>query len=773
MFKAIMIGAGARGIGVYGDYALHHQDEITFVGVAEPDPVRRGYFALQHRLSLENQFSDYLPILEKERFADVCFICTQDSMHLEPAIMAMEKGYHVFLEKPMAVKPEDCIALEEAATKNGVILMIGHVLRYTEFFSQIKEWLEAKEIGELTAIQHNENVGFWHYAHSYVRGNWRNEALSSPMILAKSCHDLDLLIWFAASHPTKIASFGNLKHFCKKNAPEGSPDYCMNGCPAQDECVFFAPKVYLNAPIWMKLPVSNDMSDESLLKVLPTSPYGRCVYRCDNDVVDHQSTTIEFENGVTACFTMSAFTNENMRTIKLMGTKGEIRGHMEKNELILAKFGQEPITVRFNGDDIAGHGGGDHGIMHDFVKMVSEGKKLEKADVKASVESHLLAFAAEISRRYDKVVDFSKYCSSFSDLSLRSAKAEDVEKAIVLASETFDKSMGSLFPLLLSQANRNHMFVAAYKNEVCSMVNYYPSVVRLIDCDIMAASIGSVATSPLYRRRDLASKLLSIAKTQMEREEIDLVIISGEGGIYDRFGAKRAGNVNGYLIDIDNLPLNDVVTIKDYDEKYLFDLKTIYDREPIRYLRNDQEFAMLIKGSTYPEPFAETHLEIIFKKGKPVAYVNLKKSDDPDELLIREIAGPREDILSSLRQIMAKYGHRQIILPVDISDPINSLMDKDAAMKTDQYASFTVLNWERFFKKLQPYFQTKGCIVTIAEKDGKQTLEVNGSRFETDNCRDLISIVFGEANSERTGIPVSFSEVFPIPFVWTNNMNYQ
>jgi predicted dehydrogenase len=229
------------------------------------------------------------------------------------------------------------------------------------------------------------------------------------MILAKSCHDLDLLIWFANSSPKSVSSYGSLSYFKKENAPNGAPKRCMDGCPHQEKCVYYAPKVYLNAEDWMKLPVSNDMSDEGLLKALKTGPYGRCVYQCDNDVVDHQVVAIEFDSGVTAAFTMTAFTHENTRTIKLMGTKGEIRGHMEKNVIEIYRFGNDtPEVINLNVIDY-GHGGGDYGIMKAFCALVEKDQLKDLTSNKASIESHLLAFAAEESRVNSQSIDFKSY----------------------------------------------------------------------------------------------------------------------------------------------------------------------------------------------------------------------------------------------------------------------------------------------------------------------------------------------------------------------------
>ncbi len=409
MIQAIMIGSGARGIGAYGGYALNHPETIRFIAVADPDPMRRGYFAAQHQIPAAMQFDDAAAILAVPKFADACFICTQDHQHYEPAILAMRLGYHLFLEKPMAIFPRDCMHLGQIAKECKVQLMIGHVLRYTSFFQTIKELIDSGSIGKLVTIQHNENVSYWHQAHSYVRGNWRNVMMASPMILAKSCHDLDLMIWFADSTPNYVASFGDLTHFAAANAPAGAPNYCMEGCPVQAECPYYAPRVYTNAPDWMRLAVSNDLSDASMLEHLKLGPYGRCVYRSDNDVVDHQVVIMEFQNSVTAAFTMTAFTHENTRTIKLMGTRGEIRGHMDKNELEIHRFGSDQVDVLRTDRSDAGHGGGDEGIMKEFAAKVESGGEPDYSNLDGAILAHLAAFAAETSRLEKKTVDFDRF----------------------------------------------------------------------------------------------------------------------------------------------------------------------------------------------------------------------------------------------------------------------------------------------------------------------------------------------------------------------------
>lgn len=269
------------------------------------------------------------------------------------------------VEVVAVAEPLECIRMGERARQSGLVFSICHVLRYTRFFGTIKQMLEEGRIGRLMSIQHNENVGYWHQAHSFVRGNWRNADETSPMILAKSCHDMDILLWLAGDSCTNVASFGSLSHFTPENAPAGAPKRCLDGCPAAEDCLYYAPKTYLtDEDNWMKLAISGDQSYEGRLKAIQEGPYGRCVYHCDNNVVDHQVVSMEFRNEVTAVFTMSAFTKECSRMIKLMGTEGEIRGAMEKNEIELIRFDRnepEQISLEAPGGH-AGHGGGDEGL---------------------------------------------------------------------------------------------------------------------------------------------------------------------------------------------------------------------------------------------------------------------------------------------------------------------------------------------------------------------------------------------------------------------------
>lgn len=411
-----LIGAGLRGVN-YVKYALEHSHELEVVAVAEPVPLRRESFEAKFGLDHSQSFEHWDDLFAMPKLADAVLICTQDKDHFEPTMKALKAGYHVLLEKPMSPNPEECLRMGEMASRSGLVFSICHVLRYTPFFSTLKELLEQGTIGQLMSIQHNENVGYWHQAHSYVRGNWSRKEDSSPMILAKSCHDLDILLWLANSDCLKVSSFGSLGHFTANEAPAGAPLRCLNGCPVSDTCLYYAPNQYLTDNTdWPTSAISDDLSYSARYKALQEGPYGRCVYHCDNDVVDHQVVSLEFANGVTASFTMSAFTKEVSRTIKLMGTLGEIRGAMEKNEIEMLHFGSGKVQ-RINFEDISGHvghGGGDTRLIKDFLNLVrSKGKTQGRTSANRSVQSHLLAFAAEQSRVEGNVISLPEFTNRF------------------------------------------------------------------------------------------------------------------------------------------------------------------------------------------------------------------------------------------------------------------------------------------------------------------------------------------------------------------------
>lgn len=408
MITAVLIGAGGRGMGAYGGFAERNPNNIRFIAVADPNPERREMFAAIHHIPKEMQFITDVELFQKGKLADACFVCTQDKYHVKPTKLALELGYHVFLEKPMATSPEEVLWLGNYAKKVNRVLGIGHVLRYTPFFKTIKSIIVKHEIGDVVTVQHNENVGYYHQAHSYVRGNWRKLSESSPMILAKSCHDMDILTWLIDQPILSLASYGSLSHFTRKNMPQGAPKYCVEGCPHSETCPFDAERIYLRGHDWLKYAVTLNPTDERLKEALKTSPYGRCVYQCDNDVVDHQVVAMEFGQGVTVSFTMSAFTKDISRTLKVMGTRGEIRADMESNTVEIRDFVTNQTRKVPVIQEASGHGGGDDGIMRAFVAAV-EGNTPFSASAEGAVISHLMAFAAEKSRVEHCTIDMNDY----------------------------------------------------------------------------------------------------------------------------------------------------------------------------------------------------------------------------------------------------------------------------------------------------------------------------------------------------------------------------
>lgn len=398
---AILLGAGQRG-NAYADYALQHPNEFKIVGVAEPRAERLQEFCLKHGISAENSAADWSELLSRPKMADCVLVCTQDQMHCLPVVQSLQKGYHVLCEKPMSPSIDEIERMTAQAKQSQRILSVCHVLRYSPFFSKVKQLLDEGAIGKLISIQHIESVGYWHAAHSFVRGNWRKSEETSPMILAKCCHDLDILLWLAGSHCTHVSSFGGLSHFKAENAPEGAPLRCTDGCKHRDDCPFYAPRFYLEHPKAVSdnfvSVLTSDTTNEGILQALQNGPYGRCVYRCDNDVVDNQVVNLLFENGVTVGMTMCAFTKNCERVINLMGTKAQLRGNMEKGELELLDFASGHTTIIKLNMPTTGHSGSDSAMMKDFVTLVQSDTISSRSDASLSAESHIMALAAEQSR---------------------------------------------------------------------------------------------------------------------------------------------------------------------------------------------------------------------------------------------------------------------------------------------------------------------------------------------------------------------------------------
>ena len=402
---AVVIGAGSRG-SIYAGYAKDHPEELNIIAIAEPRRDRLDALAEEVGVPAEHRFDCWETLLSQPKMADCAFICTLDDDHTAPAIKAMDRGYHILLEKPMSNREMECRQIAETARKTNRTLAVCHVLRYTPFYMTLKSLIDQGEVGQVTTINQIENVGYWHQAHSFVRGNWRNTKETSPMLLQKSCHDIDIFLWLMGSTCTRVQSFGSLRHFTAENAPSGAAKRCLD-CPHAETCPYSAPKLYLDMDRtgWPIDVITTDLSLEGRRKALEDGPYGRCVYYCDNDVVDRQVVNMEFENGGVATFTMTGLSADFSRQLKIFGTEGQIQADMGTKEIVLHRFGEDPISIPLDiGTEASGHGGGDYGIMADFLRILREGGE-SRTGAEVSLQSHLICFAAERSRKEHTVVE--------------------------------------------------------------------------------------------------------------------------------------------------------------------------------------------------------------------------------------------------------------------------------------------------------------------------------------------------------------------------------
>jgi predicted dehydrogenase len=451
-----VIGAGIRGREIYGQWIARHPTRARVMAVAEPNPTRRDAMARQHGIPPERRYADWRELLQGPAIADVCLITTQDSEHTGPARAAMDAGYRVVLEKPMATSAEDCRYLTDHARKTGTDLQVCHVLRYAPLFQAARRAILDGRIGRVLHVEYSENVAYWHFGHSYVRGPWRRIDESSPLILAKSCHDLDIIHWLVASPVRRVHSFGSRLFFRPESAPAGAPERCTDGCPAAQRCLWYAPRLYRDGrPLihtmayarspairvagralerlmrgrfyrWPATVVSDDSTKESVMNALQTGPYGRCVFRSDNDQPDQQSVNLEFENGVTASMSLQGFSYLDGRWFRIDGSEGTLQGRFTfaGHRLRLHRHGGRSRLLYHAGLDPGGHSHADSALMdHIFGAHAQDGtadgmKGQGEGDgdnasiagpgghssAAVSLESHLAAFAAERSRREGVVV---------------------------------------------------------------------------------------------------------------------------------------------------------------------------------------------------------------------------------------------------------------------------------------------------------------------------------------------------------------------------------
>lgn len=414
--KLIVIGAGSRGRR-YTDIAKQLGDKFEVVAVAEPIDARREYIRTEHSIPDELCFTTWEPLLALPKLADAALICTMDRDHLAPALAAIRAGYDLLLEKPVCPTPEECYAIEKEAKQYGTKALVCHVLRYTPFFRAIKNLIDDGTLGRVINIQHREDVGNVHQSHSFVRGNWGNSEDSSFMLLQKSCHDMDILQWLLGKKCTRVQSFGSLTYFRPENAPTGAPERCMDGCPAGETCPYNAVKLYLESEsAWFRNAATQKIgpTDDEVKHALDTTQYGKCVFKCNNNVVDHQVVNLEFEDQATVTFSMCAF-NKGGRDIRIMGTKGELWGKHGEPNLHFYDFETKETreicteNVAVDHSIVGGHGGGDAGIVNAFYDLLTDVENFSLCDISEAVDNHMIAFAAEEARLTGRVIDMEEF----------------------------------------------------------------------------------------------------------------------------------------------------------------------------------------------------------------------------------------------------------------------------------------------------------------------------------------------------------------------------
>lgn len=397
MEKIAIIGMGVRGK-IFAHLLQKYHKDAQLSAICDTDTARLAEAAAEFELDPRQTYSTTDEFFESGKIADGLIICSGDSTHFTLAARALKCGYHVLLEKPISADPQACEALTQMASQSIGRIFICHELRYADFARRIKAILDSGEFGSLTAIEQTESIGYYHYAHSYVRGNWRRSDSSGPILLTKSCHDLDLLCYFAGSRCRGVSSVGRRTYFTPENRPEGAADFCYK-CALKGGCAFDCTAFYTQNRDWLDRaggPADRPEAEIEAWLREEQNPYARCVFACDNDVCEHQVVQLNFENGVLATLNLSAFTAHQKRTIRLYCTGGELEYDTLQNELICRPFGKSAYTVGFSNEK---HGGGDHRLLEDFIRCLRAPDSAEGlTEIDCAVESHRIAFAAEKSR---------------------------------------------------------------------------------------------------------------------------------------------------------------------------------------------------------------------------------------------------------------------------------------------------------------------------------------------------------------------------------------
>ena len=400
-----VVGAGSRGR-TFSGFAERYPEQARVVAVAEVRADRRDHLADRFDVAADRRFDDWRELAGRGRIADAVVVTTPDREHAGPARRFCELGYHVLLEKPMAPTRAECVEIVGAVESSGVILAVCHVLRYTAYTEAVKRVVDEGRLGRIIGVEHLEPIGWWHFAHSYVRGNWRRSTDSGPTVLTKCCHDFDWLRHIVGREALTVSSQGGLRHFTAANRPPGAADRCSD-CPVEASCPYSAVRLYIGGlgdpqrERWPLSVVTTDLTEQGIRAALRDGPYGRCVYACDNDVADHQIVQIDFEGGITATLTMSAFTPFAQRRTRIMGTHGFLDGDGEQISVTDFVSGRvESIALADKSASTDGsHRDGDLGVISAFVQAVATGDRtLIRSGPRESLEGHLMAFAAERSR---------------------------------------------------------------------------------------------------------------------------------------------------------------------------------------------------------------------------------------------------------------------------------------------------------------------------------------------------------------------------------------
>ncbi len=401
---AITLGAGNRG-NVYGNYATQYPKELNIVGVAEPIKIRKKRYMKKHDIKKKHSFKTWEDVFKVPKFADAIIITTPDDLHYGPCMEALKMGYDVLLEKPISPSEKECRDIFELSEQTGRIVAVCHVLRYAPYFIKLREIMQSGVLGKVVSMQHFEPIEAIHMSHSFVRGNWHNSIQTAPIILAKSCHDLDIMKWMFGKNCQSIHALGSLSWFNKDNAPKGSTPRCMDGCAVESTCPYSAMKIYYRdraRTYVFDLPEDESKHGEVILEYLKNTNYGRCVYDMENDQPDHYTCNMLFEDDVTATFNMEAFTSYHGRRTRIMGSHGDVVGDMQKFEHTDFLTGQKTVWEQ----ETDGHGGGDWNLVSDWIQAVAaQDSSLLTSTIAASIESHLMGFAAEISRKEGRVVE--------------------------------------------------------------------------------------------------------------------------------------------------------------------------------------------------------------------------------------------------------------------------------------------------------------------------------------------------------------------------------